>query len=49
VNGVQVARLAQTTLPDDEELTPSIAFLNGAAVAAKTVTVDWIRAIQINA
>ena len=49
VNGVQVARLAQTNLPDDEELTLSIAFLNGAAGAGKTATVDWIRAIQINA
>lgn len=48
VNGVLQTRLAMTNLPDDEELTPSIAFLTGAA-AAKTMTVDWIRAIQINA
>ena len=47
VNGVLQTRLAMTNLPDDEEITPSI-LLTGAA-AAKTMTVDWIRAIQINA
>jgi hypothetical protein len=33
-------------IPDDELLTPSIHFLTGEAVA-KTMSVDWIRAIQI--
>jgi hypothetical protein len=48
VDGALQTRLAVTNLPDDEELTPSIHFLTGAA-AAETMTVDWIRAIQINA
>lgn len=48
VNGVQQTRLAQTNLPDDEQLTPSIHFLTGAA-AAKTMSVAWARAIQVNA
>jgi hypothetical protein len=45
---VDGARVAQHTLtiPDDELLTPSIAFLSGNA-AAETMTVDWVRAIQI--
>jgi len=47
VNGTLQTRLAQTNLPDDEELTPSIHFLTGAA-AAITMTVDWVRCIQIN-
>lgn len=47
VNGVLQTRLAVTNLPDDEELTPSIQYLSGAA-GAKTATVDWIKAIQIN-
>lgn len=47
VDGAIQTRLAMTNLPDDEDLTPSIAFLTGAA-AAETMTVDWIRAIQIN-
>ena len=47
VNGTLQTRLAMTNLPDDEDLTPSIAFLTGAA-AAKTMTVDWVRCIQIN-
>jgi hypothetical protein len=46
VDGVVQTRLAMTNLPDDEELTPSIHFLTGAA-AAITMTVDWIKVIQI--
>jgi hypothetical protein len=48
VNGVLQTRLATTNLPDDEQLTPSIAFLTGEAVA-NTLTVKWMRSIQINA
>lgn len=49
VDGTQLTALAQTNLPDDEELTPSIAVLAGAAaVGGKTLTVDWIRCIQLN-
>lgn len=48
VNGVLQTRLAITNLPDDEQLTPSIAFLTGEAVA-NTLTVNWLRVIQINA
>lgn len=48
VNGVEQTRLVTTNLPDDEQLTPSIAFLAGEAVA-KTMTVAWMRCIQINA
>lgn len=36
-----------TNMPDDEDLTPSIHFLTGAA-AAETMNVDWLRVIQIN-
>lgn len=45
---VDGARVAQHTLtiPDDELLTPSMHFLAGATTA-KTMTVDWVRAIQI--
>jgi hypothetical protein len=45
VNGVVQTRLATTNLPDDEQLTPSIAFLAGEAVA-KTMTVNWWRSIK---
>jgi hypothetical protein len=45
VDGVKVAQHT-TNIPDDELLTPSIAFLSGNA-AAETMTVDWVRAIQI--
>ena len=38
---------AETNFPDDEELTPSVAFLTGAA-AAQVMTIDWLRAIQCN-
>jgi len=45
VDGVAVAQHT-TNIVDDEELTPSIHFLTGEAVA-KTMSVDWIRVIQI--
>jgi hypothetical protein len=48
VNGVLQTRLATTNLPDNEQLTPSIEYLNGSA-AADTCTIKWLRAIQINA
>lgn len=47
VDGVLQTRLAQTNLPDDEDLTPSIELLTGEAVR-HSMTVDWIRAIQLN-
>lgn len=45
VNGTQVAT-STTNIPDDELLTPSIAYLSGNA-AIETMTVDWVRAIQV--
>lgn len=48
VNGVLQTRLAVTNLPNDEQLTPSIEYLNGSA-AADTCTIKWMRAIQVNA
>lgn len=48
VDGVLQTRLAITNLPDDEQLTPSIHFLTGAA-AVKTCRVNWLRVIQIDA
>jgi hypothetical protein len=45
VDGVRVAQHT-LTIPDDELLTPSVHFLAGEAVA-KTMTIDWIRAIQV--
>ena len=48
VDGVLQTRLATTYLPDTEDLTPSIALLTGED-DANTLTVDWIRCIQINA
>lgn len=45
INGASVARHT-ATIPDDELLTPTIQFLAGSA-AARTMTVDWLRAIQI--
>lgn len=33
-------------IPDDEQLTPSLHFLAGSTTA-KTLTLDWVRAIQI--
>ena len=48
VNGTQVASVADSdaSFPDDEALTPTIAFLTGEAVA-NTMTVKWMRAIQV--
>lgn len=46
INGVSVATPALGNLPDDEALTPSIHLLAGSAVV-RTMTIDWIRAIQI--
>lgn len=45
VNGTVVASHT-ATIPNDELLCPSIHFLAGEAVA-KTMTIDWIKAIQI--
>lgn len=44
VDGVRVAGVALTNVPDDEDLTVSFGIQNGAA-AAKTLTVDWIHAV----
>jgi hypothetical protein len=46
VDGTEITALAQTNLPDDEMLTPSVEFLTGMA-AAKIMTIDWLRVIQI--
>lgn len=46
VNGT-LAATHTTNIPDDENLTVSVAFLNGAAAASKTLSVDWIRAVQL--
>ena len=46
VDGVSVATPAVTNLPNDEELRVTLQFLAGATVA-KTLTVDWIRVVQI--
>lgn len=50
INGAEVGQIRDSdpNFPDDEYLTPSIAMLNGAA-SGKTLTVDWIRTIQIQA
>jgi len=48
INGTLQTRLAVTNLPDDEELTVSLALLTGEAVA-NTATIDWVRAFQIRA
>jgi acyl transferase domain-containing protein len=47
VDGVLQTRPVLTNLPQAQTLTPSIAFLSGAAGAGKTMTIDWMRAIQI--
>jgi len=47
VNGEQKTRLAQTNLPDDEFLAPSLQFLSGS-VGAKSCTVSRWACIQIN-
>ena len=48
INGIQVAELADSdpNFPDTEYLTVTLAEQNGEGVA-KTMTTDWIRAIQI--
>lgn len=46
VNGVLAATHA-TTIPDDEELRVSVAYINGTAQTSKGIEVDYIRAIQI--
>jgi hypothetical protein len=46
VNGVSAGAISTANLPDDEELRPTIAFLNGDA-NARTCTVDWMRIVQI--
>lgn len=43
VDGTRVAGVALTNMPDDEELTVTFGIQNGEA-AAKTMTVDWVRA-----
>jgi len=48
VNGAVKTRLATTNLPDNEQLTPSVEFLTGAA-SAETMSIAWMRTIQINA
>lgn len=50
VDGVQVVAQPATlpTVPDDEELAPSIAFLTGAA-SAQVMTVAWVRSLQVEA
>ena len=48
VDGTLQTRPVNTNLPDDEELTPSLAMLTGEAVA-NTVTIDWLRVFQIRA
>lgn len=45
VDGVQVAEHL-LTIPDDEELTPSIHFLSGS-VGAKILSVDWLNCFMI--
>lgn len=47
VDGVLGEAPVTTNLPDDEWLTPTIAFLTGTT-AAITCSVDWIRTLQIN-
>lgn len=48
INGTQQAQIAVTdaAFPNDEVLTPSIAFLTGEAVA-NTMTLQWARWIQV--
>jgi hypothetical protein len=47
VNGTKQTRLAVTNIPTAAALTPTIEFLSGE-IAAPTMTVDWVRAIQFN-
>lgn len=46
VNGVRLASPVMDNWPNDEFLTPSFEYLNGAA-GSDTVTIDWMRFIQI--
>lgn len=46
VDGVYLTTPAQTNLPDDERLTPTIQFLTGTT-AAITMTIEWLAAGQI--
>lgn len=48
VDGVLQTRQAQTNLPDDEYLTPTVQFLTGSDLAI-TMTIDWLRCFQVNA
>ncbi len=50
IDGVLVASVAASNanMPNDEYLTPSVEFLTGEA-GIHTMTIDWIRAIQITA
>jgi len=45
IDGAQGTAIT-TNIPDDEALTPSIHFLTGAD-SAETMSVDWLRAIQL--
>ena len=44
-NNVEVGTVVNTNAPDDEELTVSVGFQNGAA-AAKVLTVDYVTAMK---
>lgn len=46
VDGVRTASPVMDNWPNDEYLTPSFEYLNGAA-GSDTVTIDWIRFIQV--
>lgn len=46
IDGTLQTRLAVTNIPNDEELTVSLALLSGEATA-NTATVDWVRVFQI--
>lgn len=48
VDGTMLTQMAQTNVPDDELLTPSIHFLTGEAVA-KTCTIKELRVFRIAA
>jgi hypothetical protein len=47
VDGTASTALSGSNLPDDEFLTLTLHLLSGAA-GAKTFTIDWVRAIQLN-
>ena len=46
IDGTLQTRLAVTNIPDDTELTVSLALLSGEGTA-NTATIDWVRAFQI--